>query len=65
MVLTDKDIAEFQELWKKHYGTEITKAQALDKGLRLVRLIEAMSRAVAGKECITNKPPHVWKGMTN
>jgi hypothetical protein len=47
MVLADEHIAEFQELWKKHYGTEITKEQALEKGLRLIRLLEAISRVIA------------------
>lgn len=47
MVLADEQIVEFQALWKKHYGTEITKAQALEKGLRLIRLLEAVSRAIA------------------
>ena len=47
MVLADEHIAEFQALWKKRYGTEITKAEALEKGLRLIRLLEAVSRAIA------------------
>lgn len=47
MVLADEHIAQFQALWKKHYGTEITKEQALEKGLRLIRLLEAISRVIA------------------
>jgi hypothetical protein len=47
MVLADEHITEFQALWKKHYGTEITKEQALEKGLRLIRLLEAISRVIA------------------
>ena len=47
MVLADEHIAEFQALWKKRYGTEITKAQTLEKALRLIRLLEAVSRAIA------------------
>jgi hypothetical protein len=50
MVLADEHIVEFQALWKKHYGTDITKAQALEKGLRIIRLIEAVSRASASDE---------------
>ena len=37
-------------LYKKHFGTEITKEQALEKGLRLIRLVEAVSRAVADEQ---------------
>lgn len=50
MVLTDEHIVEFQTLWKKHYGTDLTKEQALEKGLRLVRLLEAVSKALASPE---------------
>ncbi len=50
MIIADEHIAEFQVLWKKHFGTEITKEQALEKGLRLIRLIEAVSRAVANEQ---------------
>lgn len=45
--LTDEHIAEFQMLYKKHFGIEITKEQALEKGLRLIRLVQVVSRAVA------------------
>ena len=47
MVIADEHIAEFQKLYKEHFGVEITKAQALEKGLRLIRLIELVSRATA------------------
>ena len=47
MRLADKHIAEFQALYKKHFGKDISKNEALEKGLRLVRLFEIVSRAVA------------------
>ena len=50
MNLTDDNISEFQMLYKKHFGNEITKEQALEKGLRLIRLVEAVSRAVADEQ---------------
>ena len=53
MNLTDDNLLEFQMLYKKHFGTEITKEQALEKGLRLIRLIEAVSRAVADEQRAT------------
>jgi len=59
MHLEDADIVEFQMLFKKHFGAEITKAQALEKGLRLVRLFELVSKAVAreqgSKKILANK----------
>lgn len=53
MDISDNHILEFQELWKKHFGAEITKEQALEKGLRLIRLIEAVSRVVADEQRAT------------
>lgn len=50
MNLTDENILEFQMLYKKHFGTEITKEQALEKGLRLIRLVEAVSRVIADEQ---------------
>ena len=50
MNLTDENILEFQMLYKKHFGIEITKEQALEKGLRLIRLVEVVSRAVADEQ---------------
>ena len=40
--LTDKEIAEYQRLFKDEYGIELTKDQALEKGLRLVRLLRVV-----------------------
>ena len=50
MNLTDDNLLEFQMLYKKHFGIEITKEQALEKGLRLIRLVEAVSRVVADEQ---------------
>ncbi len=47
MRLSDKQIAEFQALYKKHFGKDISKDEALEKGLRLCRLLEIVSRAIA------------------
>ena len=47
MVLADEHIAEFQALYKEHFGIELTKAQALEKGLRVIRLVENVSRMLA------------------
>ena len=47
MRLADENIAEFQMLYRKHFGKDISKDEALEKGLRLIRLMELVSRAVA------------------
>lgn len=46
MAIADEHIAQFQKLYKEHFGAELTKAQALEKGLRLIRLVEAVSRNI-------------------
>lgn len=42
MQFTDEHIAEFQMLYKKHFGKEISKEVALDKAIRLVRLMKVV-----------------------
>lgn len=48
--LTSQQIADFQELYEREYGVVLTADQALDKGLRLVRLLRATLQATAKKE---------------
>jgi hypothetical protein len=50
MVIADEHIAEFQMLYRKHFGKDISKNEALEKGLRLVRLLEVVSRALAKEQ---------------
>ncbi len=50
MVVSDAHIAEFQKLYREHFGIELPKAQALEKSIRLVRLIETVSRALAKEQ---------------
>lgn len=42
MRLEDEHIAEFQMLYRKHFGKDIGKDEALEKGLRLVHLMETV-----------------------
>ena len=42
MQLTDEHIAEFQALYKKHFGKEISKEVALDKAIRLIQLVKVV-----------------------
>ena len=47
MQLADEHIEEFQMLYRKHFGKDISKDEALERGLRLVRLLEVVSRTIA------------------
>jgi hypothetical protein len=42
MTLTDAQVKGFQELYKKKFGVELTREQALDQGIRLVQLMRAV-----------------------
>ncbi len=50
MQLTDEHIEEFQMLYRKHFGKDISKDEALEKGLRLIRLIEILSRFISHEQ---------------
>ncbi|MEI7741271.1 MAG: hypothetical protein WCJ29_02085 [bacterium] len=39
MVLQDDDIARFQELYKSNFGTEISREDAYEQGIKLMRLM--------------------------
>lgn len=49
MVIADEHIVEFQALYRERFGKDISKAEALEKGIRLIRLLEAVSRAIANE----------------
>lgn len=40
--MTDKDIEDFQELYRKNFNKEISKSEALEKGLKLLNLMKAV-----------------------
>lgn len=40
VLLSDKQISEFQEIYKEHFGTEISKEDARENGIKLLRLVE-------------------------
>ena len=42
MQLTDQQIKKFQAIYKEEFNKEISKAEALEKGLRLVELIKVV-----------------------
>jgi hypothetical protein len=53
MQLEDEHIAEFQMLYEKHYGKAISKDEALEKGLRLIHLMETVLKHEAKKRAET------------
>jgi hypothetical protein len=43
-VLTDEQIKQFQELYQVHFGEEMGHAEAMEKGVQLVRLMQLVYR---------------------
>ena len=41
-MLTDREIEEYQKLYKKEFGENISKQQALEDGIKLVNLIQIL-----------------------
>jgi hypothetical protein len=41
-MLSDKNIETFQLLYKKHFEEEIDKDKALERGLALIQLVQAV-----------------------
>ncbi len=50
MVLSDEDIAKFQLLYKDQFGVEISKEDAYEKGVKLLRLMSIVYKPMTEKE---------------
>lgn len=42
MNLSDESISEFQEIWKKEYGKEISKKEAHEYGTKLIGFFQIL-----------------------
>jgi hypothetical protein len=40
MYLTEEQLTQFQNLYQKHFGTTISREQAYEEGMKLVRLMQ-------------------------
>jgi hypothetical protein len=43
MKLTGEQIKKFQEIYKKNFGKDVTRKDALELGIKLVRLLRIIS----------------------
>jgi len=50
MVIDDADILKFQELYKQHFGMEISREDAYEKGLKLARLMSLVYKPMTQEE---------------
>lgn len=46
MVLSDEHIREFQKLYEEHFGVQISKEDAYENGVKLLRLISLIYRPI-------------------
>jgi len=47
MLLTDKQIAKFQAIYKARFGKKISRAEAYDMGAKLVRMMQIIYKPMA------------------
>lgn len=50
MQLTDEDIIKFQTLYKNEFGMEISKEDAYEKGIKLLRLMSIVYQPMTEEE---------------
>lgn len=50
MVLSEEDIKKFQVIYKEQFGIEITKEDAYEKGIKLLRLLSLVYKPMTAKE---------------
>ncbi len=49
-MLTEKQIKDFQSLYEKHCGKEINEKEALEEGIKIIRLLEIVYKPITKKE---------------
>ena len=49
-MLSDEQVTEFQMLYKKQFGKEIDKQEALEKGSKLVRMMQLIYKPMTETE---------------
>lgn len=50
MVLSDEDIVKFQALYKSEFGMEISREDAYEKGIKLLRLMSVVYKPMTEEE---------------
>ncbi len=50
MVLSDDDIRKFQDIYREQFGKEITKQDAYEQGIKLLRLMSIIWQPMTQNE---------------
>lgn len=51
-MLTDEQVSKFQDIYRKRFGKEISRADALEKGIKLVRLMEIVYKPITERDLV-------------
>jgi hypothetical protein len=51
-MLTDEQVMKFQTIYKNRFGKEISREDALDRGIKLVRLMKLIYTPITEKEFV-------------
>jgi len=49
-MLSDEQVEKFQALYKKHFGEELSKEEAYEKGAKLLRMVQLVYKPITEKE---------------
>ena len=49
-MLSDEQIKKFQEIYKERFGKEISREEALEQGVKLLRLVELIYKPMTEEE---------------
>jgi hypothetical protein len=50
MVISDKQIEKFQEIYRNYYGSEISKEEAYEQGMKLIRMLKVIYHPITKEE---------------
>jgi hypothetical protein len=49
-MLTDEQVTKFQSLYKKRFGKEISREDAYEQGIKLIRIVKLIYRPMTQEE---------------
>ena len=57
MLLTDEQVAEFQNIYRQKFGVEISREEAFEKGTKLIQLLRIIYKTPNEKKynCLQKK----------
>lgn len=63
-MLTDNQVTKFQTIYQNRFGKEISRADALEKGTRLVRLMQIVYQPITEQELLEFQKRREAKTLT-